>query len=239
MSVRSHLHELKKSVIHPDYDVCMTCGTHIRRGMINPELLYGHNYWDGKKHSSFGDQLLNHLKLDTKLRTKAESITTYIQPFANGRALEIGCSPGALLQKLCELLPKVYGLDYTNEYLHKIKEVAPNVSGLFFGDFPKVTAGIADSAFNYVIAMDVWEHALDYRAFFHECFRLCRTHGKIIMMLPIQFEGERVEDRHFMQEHNFLPTQKYLETFHADYPIKKPRFDRWLPGHEIVVWKKW
>lgn len=230
-----HVHKFKPSE-KPNYEVC-ECGTYHSTAPGNVKEIYEGNYWDGKERSTFQDQRYNVTESESCGISKKDKVLQYIPPNVK-TVLEIGCSPGELLKSLTELGYVTYGIEPDNKLIHKNLEVAPYAK-IVNGYFPDVFSGTPGNQFDYIVAMDIVEHSIDYDAFIKETHRQLKDGGKAIFMLPIITEefGDIREKDYKPDEHIWIFSQEFIWDYLKEI-FREVKFDFWQQGHNMVICTK-
>lgn len=222
--------------LHESYLVCLRCGTYHSLAAQPPWEIYGHDYWSGT-HSTIRDQVYN---VDEHLEggfSKNAFMLAHITDKGRGMALEIGCAPGKLMQRLREDsgFRCVFGIDTDPAYCVDMVEIGGSGGPFLFGYFPEVAAILPDAMFDLVISCDVIEHSFTPEAFLRECYRLLKPGGQLLLMCPILMDGEAFDVRFLHPvEHVYLHSQNNLAALLQEAGFEGIGFDRWCLGHETV-----
>lgn len=232
-----HNHCLQPSA-HPDYAECHFCGSLFRTDAFDHEAVYGGDYWNQPGRSTLAEQVFN-----VSGFTNAEDITkihSVMQHVGSGdRAIEIGCAPGVLLEYLDLKFKSVYGIEYDERYKGSIENCSGNVAELIFGSFPECTYFFKENTFDCIIGLDILEHSDDGPAFMAEVHRLLKPGGTGIFMLPMLYDdGEPLPEGMYCAEHRAIYTQRFVKEWMGEL-FGSVAFDRWMPGHEIFIVRKW
>lgn len=220
------------------YEKCVDCGTYHSIASKSPDDLYVNNpYWgDGSGRSTLEQQIENLTCTDECGISKVDRVLQFV-PKRGKVVLEIGCSPGILMDKLLDLNYDVYGIEPSIEYVPVLIEKAKGAK-IFNGYFPDVTRECPNNTFDCIIAMDVVEHIEDYEMVFYEVKRLLKEGGTAIIMSPIIYEDGFIREGEFIpEEHIWLFSKKFLEPYLKER-FSEVKFSRWIVSHEIIILKK-
>jgi 2-polyprenyl-3-methyl-5-hydroxy-6-metoxy-1,4-benzoquinol methylase len=217
------------------YEVC-DCGTYHSIAAKEPKEIYEADYWEHENgRSTFEEQRFNVTEKDSCGISKVDKILQYIPERS---VLEIGAAPGELLKALNERGYVTYGIEPDPQYIEPILRVSP-FSRIIQGYFPDVFKGIEGISFDYIIAMDVVEHSVDYDVFIKEVYRLLKPHGTFIFMSPIitsEYGDVRAKD-YKKDEHIWILSEQYLKEYLCSM-FSIVGFDFWQDGHNVIVCKK-
>lgn len=233
-----HVHEFIPSD-RKDYEICKDCGTYHSLALLPPDDIYVNtNYWgDGSGRSTLDQQVSNVTCIDECGISKVDRVLQFV-PKRGKNVLEIGCAPGALLEKLLDLNFNVFGIEPDPKNIEFICNQAKGAS-VICGYFPEVTKESSSDIFDCIIAMDVFEHIEDYDLFIKEVHRLLIKGGKAIIMSPIILNKDGfVRDIDFKaDEHAWIFTERYLSQYLKDI-FSDVEFSRWIVAHEIIICTK-
>jgi 2-polyprenyl-3-methyl-5-hydroxy-6-metoxy-1,4-benzoquinol methylase len=213
------------------YEICTECKSYHSIAQKPPSEIYENNYWNQPDRSTFEDQRHNLTESETCGISKVDKIMQYIP---ERTVLEIGAAPGELLKRLGESGYTAYGIEPDAQYIQPILNVAP-LSRVIQGYFPDVFDGI-NMQFDYIVAMDVFEHVDEYRRFLSEIKRLLKVGGSAIIMSPIIFEDGLYRECDFKvpEQHAWIFTKEYLQEY-LGAMFSSVVFDRWQNGHELFI----
>lgn len=237
-----HKHTFVESLKYDGYEICTECGTYHSLKLLPPDEVYvNQNYWDtgdGKTgRSTIEQQASNMSCTDDCGISKIDRVLQFV-PKRGQNIIEIGASPGTLMQRLVDLNFNVFGIEPRSEYCEYLSKKVPEAK-VICGYFPDVVKN-APSLFDCVIAMDVAEHVEDYDTFFKEIHRLLIPNGKAIIMSPIILSQDgflRKRDMEHPSEHAWIWTEGYLQDYLKEI-FSEVTFTRWVVGHEIIILKK-
>lgn len=233
MAVCHHSYTLDPD--HPDYEMCLQCDTW--HSLIAPpaEEIYTSDYWSHNRgHSTIEEQVHNVEVHQENGVSKNEFVMRHVDAKKNGWALEIGCAPGSLLNRLKYAgFSTVYGIDAHESFRKAINAVAMYNAYLEFGLFPDVTKKWV-TRFDCIVACDVFEHSHKPWPFLLECSRLLNMGGQLILILPLATLD--IPDRMFnAEEHVFIHSLSNLSAMMASAGLKYETVSRWCPGHDMVT----
>jgi 2-polyprenyl-3-methyl-5-hydroxy-6-metoxy-1,4-benzoquinol methylase len=159
-------------------------------------------------------------------------------PKRGKNALEIGCSPAVILNRLLDRNFTVWGIEPSERYIPFLREQAPEAH-IVQGYFPEVTSRCEEGVFSCIISLDVAEHIDDFQGFFNEIHRLLTPDGTAIIMSPIILnrDGLIKKSDFIASEHAWIWTERFLEEYLKEF-FKEVSFHRWINGHEIILLKK-
>lgn len=232
-----HEHKFTTSEKYSDYEICIICGSYHSLSPGSPKELYQDNYyWTyDEKRSKPEEQVLNLQCTDDCGISKVDRMMQFVPE--GKRALEIGCFPGVLLQKLIDKGYEAIGIEPAQRWLSFIQQQAPKAL-LLQGFFPYVTYGIKKETFDCIVGMDVFEHVLDYAGFINQVHKLLTIGGTAVFMSPIILEDGFIRERDFKaDEHIWLFTKKFLEPY-LQAIFSEVKFTRWIVSHELIILKK-
>lgn len=223
---------------HAQYEVCAHCGTHHSTAGVEPEAIYGADYWSEKfGHSTIDEQVYN---CDTHLEngiSKNGFILSLIEDGWRDSALEIGCAPGSLLKKLREDagFELVTGIDVDSKYEADIRRIGNHDGQLLFGYFPESAKFLDEDSFDLIVGADVFEHSPHPFAFMSKCASLLASGGQLILMLPLICADTVMPERFFHPaEHLWLHTDNHIRMLAEQFGLTKVKFNRWTVGHETL-----
>jgi SAM-dependent methyltransferase len=220
-------HDFEPST-HECYDVCPKCGSYRSAVAPPPEEVYTDSYWTPERgHSTLEEQVWNCEEyLNEKGVGKNDFLLSLIKVEDRKTALEVGCSPGAMLTRLRGEFASVIGVDVLP---------APGFVTLG-GFFPAATQGLAAGGISLIIASDVFEHSHRPHPFLMECARLLKRGGQLLMMMPVVgLDAVEMPERMFHPvEHVWLHSADNLTAMLGSVGFHSMTYDRWLPGHETL-----
>jgi len=232
----SHTHRFMPSETYKHYEYCIDCGSYHSLIPVNPVEMYEGDYWDGDLHNTPDHQKINMLETETREISKADFVMQFVP--RGQTALEVGCFPGVILDKLRESgYEQVYGIEPNKKYIDYILGVAQK-STIINGYFPEITQLCESGTFDCVVAVDVLEHIEDYDSFIKEIHRLLRRGGTAIIMSPIILEDGKFRERDFLPEHVWIFSKKFLDPYLKEMFYEVEWKGRWVLGHEVVTLKK-
>ncbi len=88
--------------------------------------------------------------------------------------------------------------------------------------------------YDYIVAMDVLEHVVDYKAFVQAAYSILAPKGKFIFMSPIIYEDRLVREIDFIaREHAHIFSIKYIRELLEWAGFSEAIEDRFIVGHEL------
>jgi SAM-dependent methyltransferase len=102
-----------------------------------------------------------------------------VSGWEGARVLEDGCGVGVYVQKLRQLTPQVYGLDYEFD---RVAEAARTLDKLICAAGEHLP--FPDGAFDVIVSNEVIEHVQDDRAAVGEMARALRPGGRLVLFCP-------------------------------------------------------
>ena len=192
----------------PGYEVCSDCGTYHSIAYLPPDKIYNDYWGDGTNRSTLEQQCENLVCTDDCGISKIDRVLQFV-PKRGHYFLEIGCAPGKLLEVMLEKNWFAYGVEPSPNYIDFICRQSPGATVLC-GYFPAITKDIPENSFDCVVAMDVFEHSLDFHAFIKEVHRLLKPGATAVLMSPIIYEDGLIRSGEFKpDEHIWIFTKKY------------------------------
>ncbi len=220
--------------IVPDYEQCSLCGTF---RSLKPQTQT--DYWH-EGHSSIWEQAWN-VDMHTENGVSKNRFVIERIEVNRGIALEIGCAPGRLLYWLrhaasfCE----VVGIEPDVDSHDAIRKIGGHDGLLFSGFFPDVywlTGSVV--RFDYIVALDVFEHSDRPEEFLAECCRLTKPGGQLFLMLPLA-DDLPPDSRFFAAaEHVYLHSFHNMRIMLESAGFEDVKHDRWAAGHDTVSARK-
>jgi 2-polyprenyl-3-methyl-5-hydroxy-6-metoxy-1,4-benzoquinol methylase len=234
----AHEHKFILSEI-PYYEKCVLCGSYHSIAQEPPKTIYEDvDYWSyDQKRSKPEEQVLNLQCIDDCGISKVDRMMQFVPK--GQRALEIGCFPGVLMQKLTDAgYSHVVGIEPSLKYIPFICEQAKEAI-VINGYFPEITKEAPEETFDVIVGMDVFEHVDDYEAFIKEAHRLLAKGGTMVLMSPIILEDGLYRKRDFAHpdEHCWIHSESFLREYLSEI-FSEVKFTRWVCGHELVIVKK-
>lgn len=221
---------------HEGYLLCGFCRTYRSLQAVPVKDLYTADYWTHERgHSTLKEQAYNIDEFMVNGSSKAQFVIDRIEVEERGAALEIGCAPGRLLLLLKGIgrFRNVIGIEANRAYEKEIREIGCFGGDLLFGFFPEVTLPGWVERFDYICALDVFEHSWEPEAFLEECYRLMKPGGQLFLMLPLA--SKDLEERFFHpSEHVFIHSQPNLLVMLTEAGFGGFKVDRWTNGHDTV-----
>ena len=221
---------------HEGYLLCGFCRTYRSLLAVPPEDLYTEDYWThAEGHSTLKEQAYNVDEFIINGSSKAQYVLDRIEVENRGAALEIGCAPGRLLLLLKGIggFRNVIGIEANRAYEKDIREIGCFGGDLLFGIFPDVTPQGWGGRFDYITAIDVFEHSWDPEAFLEECARLLKPGGQLFLMLPLA--SKELEERFFeAKEHVFIHSRPNLLVMLTEAGFSGFKAGNWTNGHDSI-----
>lgn len=225
------------------YAMCRDCGCYVnQRPPLEGEMLKFYSkqmYWGAISKYRGWPTLEGRAEMyrsDGRLDYWLQLVSRYGPP--RGRVIEVGCAPGVLLAKLCEMKYECLGVEPDPQVAHWIKAQVgiEVVSGFFPGaDLPPC---------ELFLAFDVLEHVLSPNEFLKEVGRLLVPQGIAIIQTPIERKDlqnpfkERIEVFHDV-DHTFIFTDESIRRMAEPAGLEITGEENgWMLGHEVVVLRK-
>lgn len=230
-----HLHDFVPS-LYAGYEQCVGCGSFHSIAQLPPKEIYENNYWSHENgRSTLEEQRYNVTESESCGISKVDKILSYIP---DRTALEIGCAPGELLKGLAEKGYVTYGVEPDKNYILPILEVAP-FAKIIEGYFPEALRKVTELHFDFIVAMDIFEHVDDYDSFMREIYRLLKPGGTVILMSPIIYEDNQFRECDFAvpEQHCWIFTKEFLKNYLSQF-FAGLKFERWKIGHEVIICTK-
>ncbi len=119
-----------------------------------------------------------------------------------------------------------------------IRKVGVFDGELLEGLFPEVTQSRDPGTFDYIAALDVFEHSWEPMEFLKECFRLLRPKGQLFLMMP--FADKLPTNSAFFNaaEHVYLHSLVNMNRMVREVGFTGVHFDSWKLGHETMSGRK-
>ncbi len=228
---------------YPSFGRCRACGTLVNRVPPTPAMLdriyrLG-SYWRTRQRMRGVPAIEKRGELyrrDGRLQYWLDLVARYAPPA--GRAIEVGCAPGVLLEALARKGWSCLGVEPADAVARWVSE--HSAIEVRVGFFP----GVGLPACDLFLAMDVLEHAPDPQAFVAEIARVLVPGGVAIIQTAIDRHefatpfGER-SDLFDDIEHMFLFTDNALDRLATGAGMKVVSgSERVFVGGEICVMRK-
>ena len=178
-------------------------------------------YWESPDRSTLIEQRYNVHGYAPEGITKSESI---LQPVRGNTILEIGCAPASFLKLAKEKGFDAEGIEPDKQYIEEMQKYSG--CKIHEGYFPLKL----NKKYDTIVAMDVFEHIEDGQNFIDECRKILNPNGVIIFMLPLVMNDKKFDDKNKHPEHVWLYSENHIKEW-----LKPIVFDRWIVGHEIIV----
>jgi len=215
------------------YKQCKICLTYTLENEVNTGV-YSNDYWNPANGRSTLDEQVHNLNFVHNGASKVDKVMAYVS--GGNKALEIGCAPGNMLQKLADTHTMAFGIEVDPKNFPDIKRIADrDNTRLWEGFFPYDFFGLRDSTFDTIVAMDVLEHADDPEWFVAHCANILSPTGRLIVMTPVIQPDVAMPDRMWnTEEHIWVFSHMHIMGIFNHY-FSDVRTDSWHPGHEMVI----
>lgn len=227
---------------HKSYGQCAKCGCYVnQRPPLNMQELYSKElYWHFMQKYYGYPPIEARAKIyekDGRLAYWLKLIEKYGP--CQGMAIEVGCAPGVLINRLQDMGYSCIGVEpgyETADWLHQNRNINVRV-----GLFPDIHLPYCD----LFLAFDVIEHASDPSQFMLAVGRLLNPGGVAIIQTPIERYGyvppfgDRFNSAFKEFEHLFLFTNKAMGMLSKIANLEIVTLDEklWL-HHEVCVFRK-
>ncbi len=137
----------------------------------------------------------------------------------------------------------VVGVEPDERCHEAIRQIGCFGGHLLGGMFPRVTkwesvATGGTPMFDYISALDVFEHSEEPEAFLAECYRLMAPKGQLFLMLPLS-DNTPTTSRFFAPaEHVYLHSYHHMRVMLEAAGFHSVKHDRWAVGHDTVSARK-
>lgn len=105
------------------------------------------------------------------------------EEFLHGDILEIGCGIGNFTNSLSKY-GKVWAVDIQKEYVIETKKQVNGKAQVGIGDIEKGKYFFSGQNFDNIICLNVLEHIKDDQAALNNLFKLLKTGGRLILLIP-------------------------------------------------------
>lgn len=227
---------------HPSYGLCPECGCYVnRRPPLNLKQLYSFDrYWHTMQKIQGNPTIEDRsqaYKSDGRLDYWLKLIERYGPP--KGHVIEVGCSPGILLEELKALGYQCIGVEPDEKSAEWIRR--NNAVEVRSGLFPDLELPPCD----LFLAFDVLEHTPCPERFMKEAAHLLNTGGIALIQVPVErfdFDDPFKQRPDFFNdlEHLFLFTDRAITKLAALTQLETIELEDnpCLPGHVMCVFKK-
>jgi SAM-dependent methyltransferase len=185
-------------------DVAVSRGARSRWGLLNRlstvvDKGYLWRRWgqDPGRAASLKKFLGSLVLLTPYRRTRLDQSMVYLGKTDTGRVLEVGCGSGVVISALRNLGWNAWGIDSDPVAVAVAKRKGLSVSvGSLLG------AGFPDAHFDAVIMQHVFEHLFNPIETLHECVRVLKNDGRLILVTPnSESLGHRLFGRDWIHLH--------------------------------------
>ena len=112
-------------------------------------------------------------------RATLDSDVFYLSAQLGARLLEVGCGSGAMLNRMQERGWRVEGIDFDSAAVTQARDLGLQVR---VGDILKMD--LTSGTYDVVVMSHVIEHVPDPQSLLHECWRLLRPGGRLVVVTP-------------------------------------------------------
>lgn len=202
---------------------------------LAPPEIYTEGYWNREGFSTIPEQVYNvsEFKNEAGL-TKNDMILKHCSK--GSHALELACAPGALLKSLRAHYDHVVGVEVDTRNRADILKIADGHAAVVFGLFPEVSKHWPSESYDFITALDLFEHVDDPEVFMKEVLRLLKPDGTVVLMSPFLSVDRELPEQHFCPEHIQLMSESYMKEWFSEL-FQKVELDEWLPGHNVIAGK--
>ncbi len=135
------------------------------------------------------EEIYNHYTFAPFSKYKIKKILELLPKKQGLKLLDVGCGEGYFFDHIKDLNYEYSGMDISNEQVKKAKNKGLNVI--------KYDASVQwpqlDKTYDVVFASEIIEHVFDTDFFLHECSRVLKGHGILLLTTPnIAYLGSRV-----------------------------------------------
>lgn len=141
---------------------------------------------------SVHDYSFDRWKQEAKGRNYAKRLN---QHNTYGKILDVGCATGYLIEAISRFTKwEVYGVELSEKPANFARDVL-KLKNIIHGDL--FDANYPDNFFNFINIGDVLEHVPDPVSFLHECHRILKPDGVIILAVPNGYNDSRGLINHY------------------------------------------
>ncbi|MCM8777010.1 MAG: methyltransferase domain-containing protein [Candidatus Omnitrophica bacterium] len=144
----------------------------------------------------------------------------------NKKVLEIGCGDGGIIQFLRKRNYAV-GIDISYQGIENLKSIGIES---YLIDISKETIPFENNFFDYVIALEVFEHLKSPQNAIEEIQRVCKKNGKVVLSIPNYRTGHKFIYRGlftFRRFENYLKDNGFEIINKKQYGICPPLWSIW------------
>lgn len=124
--------------------------------------------------------------------------------------LDIGCSTGIITEVLCDLYPKVVGIEYDHTAISHILDRVKQKASFTQGD--GMALPFDDETFDVIICAQIYEHVPDAQTLFNEMYRVLQPGGFVFFSGPNKLYP--------IEPHYFIPFLHWYPQSLADMVLK-------------------
>lgn len=172
--------------------------------------------------------------------------TSLLRDYISGDVLEVGCGPGATLEKYSDRIKSYTGIEVDKKYIELLKKKYPEQT-FVRRDLDIERIGL-DKKFDTVVSLAVIEHIFNQKFSFGELVESLKPKGKIVITTPTPIGNDIVHalgsqvglfDRSHHDDHIVIYNKKRFKVLAEEFGMKIVRYKKFQLGcNQIVVMMK-